>query len=361
MPDLHERFQGLDRVPVPDLRNDIERREPRAPVQEAQPARRRVLAAVLALAVFAAAGVLAWQAFTPGSPTGETASPAYHDPAGWSVRAPQGWHVVPFDVADPASTVRFVGVQISNVELGSPVAVAGSAPHPERAGFPKDGVALVLARTSGLPATDEVPLPLSLDAFTRGGATAAEPTMDTASFAAGGWTFVATVTTGPNAHDVAIRAVGRAVTSFRFPQPTTPACTAAQLSGEVVGSEGAAGTIFVTFGLTNRSTSACHLLGSPAVHAMSPEGSGLPLRMRPGVAEGPARQASTLVLRPGQQASVVIAYSDVIVGNLACFRAGSLRITPTGDGGAVVVRLSSPWIVCGRTLWVAPVTASWGP
>jgi hypothetical protein len=364
MPDLRGRFQRLDEIPVPDLRNAIEDREQGAPfVPDATSTRRRVIAGVVAFAVFAAAGIFTWRAFAPGSGDDHVAvtSGIYRDPAGWSIHVPRGWHVVPFNVSDSSDGSRLQGVQLSNVELPMPAVGSGLPPQPSSLVLSKKGVAVIVARTSGSPGGDEIPLPLSLDAFIAGSAPPGAPVLDVAYFAAGGWTFVSTVKIGAHAYDDAtLRTIGEAVASFRFRQPSTPACGSSQLSGRMAGSEGAAGTAFVTIGLTNASTSACHLEGSPAVEMLSPSGTSLPIGERSGLPEGPSLEASPVVLRPGQEASVVVAFSDVNVGNLPCLEAGTLRITTTGSADALEVPLVPSGEVCDRTVWVAPFAASSG-
>ncbi len=364
MPDLRGRFQRLDEIPVPDLRHDIDDREQRAPFVPGAPStRRRVIAGLVAFAVFAAAGIFTWRAFAPGSGDDHVAatSGTYRDPAGWTIHVPRGWHVVPFDVSDPSDGSRLQGVQLSNVELPMPAVGSGLPPQPSSLVLPKKGVAVIVARTSGSPGGDEIPLPLSLDAFVEGSAPPGAPVLDVAYFAAGGWTFVSTVKIGAHAYDDAtLRTIGEAVASFRFPQPSTPACGSSQLSGRMAGSEGAAGTAFVTIGLTNVSTSACHLEGSPTVEMLSPSGTSLPIGERSGLPEGPSLEASTVVLRTGQEASVVVAFSDVNVGQLPCLEAGSLRITPTGSADAIEVPLVPSGEVCDRTVWVAPFATSSG-
>lgn len=357
MADLRGRFRGLDQVRVPDLRKDIEDREPRGSVPEAASTRRRVIAATVAFALFAAAALLTWRAFAPDSSHGPVvASTLYRDPAGWSIDVPQGWRALPFDVSDPSdASLRFQGVQLSTARLPLPRVAPGTPPAST---LRKDGVAVIVARAFGPPGDDEVALPLSLDAFAAGSALPGAPGPDTAYFAAGGWTFVATVSMGARADgDATVRTVERTVASFRFPQPATPACVSSQLSGRVAGSEGAAGTAFVTIALANSSTSACHLEGSPTVRMLSASGEALPVRERPGLPEGPSLEVSTVTLRPTEEASVVIAYTDVTVGSLPCLRARSLGIAPAGSGGQLEVPLETGAEVCGGKVWVAPFAA----
>jgi hypothetical protein len=362
MPDLSKRFQRLDEVPVPDLRHDIEDRELRpASIPDAPSNRRRAIAGLVAFAVFAAAGIFAWRVFTPGSGDGNVAatSRVYRDPAGWTIHVPQGWSSLSFDLFDPSDGTRFHGVQLSNVELATPLTGSGAPPQPSGSALPKNAVAVIIAQTSGLPGDDEIPLPLSLDAFTEGSALPGAPVLDVAYFAAGGSTFVSTVKIGAHADiDTTRRTVEQTVASFAYPLAPTPACVTSQLSARMAGSDGAAGTLFATIGLTNTSASDCHLEGSPTVEMLDPSGTALAVQEQPGLPQGPALEASTVVLQHGEEASVVVAYSDVNVGPLPCLQASSLRITPEGSSDALEVPLSPGGEVCGGIVWVAPFVAS---
>jgi hypothetical protein len=364
MPDLSKRFQRLDEVPVPDLRHDIEDRGLRpAFIPDAPSTRRRTIAGLVAFAVFAAAGIFAWRVFTPGSGDDHVAdgSRLYRDPSGWTVHVPRGWSSLSFDVSDPLDGTRFHGVQLSNVELPRPMAGSGAPPQPSSSALPKSAVAVIIAQTSSLPGGDEIPLPLSLDAFTQGSALPGAPELNVAYFAAGGSTFVSTVKIGAQTHDDAtLRTVRQTVASFAFPQTPTPSCVTSQLSARMVGSDGAAGTLYATIGLTNTSTTDCHLEGSPAVEMLDPSGSALAVQEQPGLPQGPSLQASTVVLHQGQEASVVVAYSDVNVGPLPCLQVGSLRITPEGSSEALEAPLAPGGEVCGGTMWVAPFVSSVG-
>jgi len=364
MPDLSKRFQRLDEVPVPDLRHDIEDRGLRpAFIPDAPSTRRRTIAGLVAFAVFAAAGVFAWKVFTPGSGDGNVAAGAriYRDPSGWTIHVPRGWSSLSFDVSDASDGTRFHGVQLSNVELPTPVAGSGAPPQPSSSALPKNAVAVIIGQTSGLPGGDEIPLPLSLDAFAEGSALPGAPVLDVAYFAAGGSTFVSTVKIGAQTYnDATLRTVGQTVASFRFAQPATPACVTSQLSARIVGSDGAAGTLYSTIGLTNTSTSDCHLEGSPAVEMLDPSGAALAVQEQPGLPQGPSVEPSTVLLQQGQEASIVVAFSDVNVGELPCFQVGSLRITPEGSSDGLVVALVPGGEVCGGIVWVAPFLASTG-
>jgi hypothetical protein len=362
MPDLSKRFQRLDDVPVPDLRHDIEDRELRpASIPDAPSMRRRAIAGLVAFAVFAAAGIFAWSVFTPGSGDGNVAATTrvYRDSAGWTIHVPPGWSSLSFDLFDPSDGTRFHGVQLSNVELTTPVVGSGAPPQPNSSALPKNAVAVIVAQTSSLPGADEIPFPLSLDAFAEGSAPPGAPVFDVAYFAAGGSTFVSTVKIGAHADiDTTRRTVEQTVASFAYPQPSTPACVTSQLSARMAGSDGAAGTLFATIGLTNTSATACHLEGSPTVEMLDPSGTALAVQEQPGLPQGPSLEASTVVLQQDQEASFVVAFSDVNVGALPCLQVGSLRITPEGSSDALEVPLVPGGEVCDGTVWVAPFIAS---
>jgi hypothetical protein len=182
---------------------------------------------------------------------------------------------------------------------------------------------------------------------------------DVAYFAAGGSTFVSTVKIGAHADiDTTRRTVEQTVASFAYPQPSTPACVTSQLSARMAGSDGAAGTLFATIGLTNTSATACHLEGSPTVEMLDPSGTALAVQEQPGLPQGPSLEASTVVLQQDQEASFVVAFSDVNVGALPCLQVGSLRITPEGSSDALEVPLVPGGEVCDGTVWVAPFVSS---
>ncbi|GEM_PF-578072 len=364
MADLRSAFDRLDGLRVPDLRDDIARRVDREPrVVRTPPARARLAAALVAFAVFAGGAVLVWRALAPENrtPTPGTA-PLYRDPAGWSIRAPVGWRVHPFEIVDRSDpSVWFRGVQLSNVVLPNPTLARGTAPQPDASAFPRSGIAVIVARTSARPGGDEVPLPLSLEAFTQASAPAGAPAREVAYFAANGWTFAASVTFGAGTSPEAVdRLVSRTLASFH-PAPALGApCAPSQLAGRVAATEGAAGTQFVTIGLANASSTTCHLEGAPSVEALGPSGTPLSVEVRSGLPEGPALQPSTVTLGPGDEASLVVAFSDVTDGNLPCLNLAEIRIAVPGSSGSVEVVLPRGGQVCTRVLWVAPFAASAG-
>jgi hypothetical protein len=364
MADLRSAFERLDDLTVPDLRDDIARRADREPVvRRTPPVGRRLVAGLVALAVFAGGAVLAWRAFGPQrrTPT-PAAGTLYRDRAGWSIRIPPGWHALPFEIVDPSDpSIWYRGVQLSNVVLPVPRLVRGAVPQPGVVPFPGNGVAVIVARTSGRPGGDEVALPLRLDDFARQRRSPGLPANAVAYFPADGWTFAASVTIGADAApDSTHRTVARALASFR-PAPALGApCAASQLTGRVAATEGAAGTQFVTIGLANASSTTCHLEGAPSVEALGPSGTPLPVEVRSGLPEGPALQPSTVTLGPGDEASLVVAFSDVTAGNLPCLNLAEIRIAVPGSSGSVEVVLPRGGQVCARVIWAAPPTASSG-
>ena len=117
-------------------------------------------------------------------------------------------------------------------------------------------------------------------------------------------------------------------------------CLARQLTGRVIGSSGAAGTIVFSVALRNGGAR-CTLQGFARLQMYA--GSGRPLRTRvqhgnvPGVSQAVPR----LVTLPHRgRATIVIAYSDVPVGNeRRCPTARSLGIRLPGVAGRIVVHL----------------------
>jgi hypothetical protein len=67
----------------------------------------------------------------------------YRDSAGWVIKVPAGWHVVPFSDAKDGITSQ--GVQVSNVPLPAPSLVAGAPIQVNDRVSPAEGVGLVIA------------------------------------------------------------------------------------------------------------------------------------------------------------------------------------------------------------------------
>jgi Protein of unknown function (DUF4232) len=112
-------------------------------------------------------------------------------------------------------------------------------------------------------------------------------------------------------------------------QPTPGRCAASALRGSVQGSEGAAGSIYTTIGLSNGSATTCTVQGIPQVRLLGDRGQPV---TAPSVPGGPA--GSLVVLRPGQAARFTIRLTNVCDEVVAGSR---LRVTlPRGQGSLTV-------------------------
>jgi len=174
MVDLDREFQALDQLDAPDVWAEVVGLDVGKPIDTAPP-RRRGLTITFAFAVFAAAAVLVWNVFAPG--TAQVGSPAgwqtYPDPAGWSMRYPGAWHMTTFrDVC----MAGFSGAMVSNVPdaYHSTVTADGCYWPPNMASLPSDGVVVEFDLMQGGPATGplsgpsippDTSFPLSLDAL----------------------------------------------------------------------------------------------------------------------------------------------------------------------------------------------------
>jgi uncharacterized protein DUF4232 len=122
-------------------------------------------------------------------------------------------------------------------------------------------------------------------------------------------------------------------TSPRRDRPATDPCGPSALQGSVQGSDGAAGTIWITVQLRNASTRTCTVRGIPAVRLLGAQGQPVTAPSRP---EGPA--GSLVVLRPGRAARFEFHYPN------ACDTAvvGSrLRVTLPQQQDSVIVPLDT--------------------
>jgi hypothetical protein len=163
--------------------------------------------------VLAAAGCGATATGSPG------AARRYHDPNGWVVNVPRGWHVVHFN--EVKDRVAAAGAEISNFGPSAPV-VAQGYPIQIRANvMPANGLALVIATDSDRTVTHgpvvTSPLPsLGQRGWTLGSAPAGQPYMETLWFRGNARIFLADVKIGPRADPADIKALTKIIESLQF-------------------------------------------------------------------------------------------------------------------------------------------------
>jgi hypothetical protein len=114
-----------------------------------------------------------------------------------------------------------------------------------------------------------------------------------------------------------------------------PRCRTSQLAIAFAGGQGAAGTIFLTFRLTNRGPAACTLHGFVGMQMLDAGGQPLPTRLVPnGGVFSNQPPASTFSLGPTAAGASVsstfqVAYSDVRrAADVSCPPAFELLVTP---------------------------------
>ena len=138
-------------------------------------------------------------------------------------------------------------------------------------------------------------------------------------------------------------------------------CATSALSGSVVGSSGAAGTIETTVALKSTAPAPCTLGGYPGMQMLSASGSPLPtIVVRKGNYSFTAIPVTTVTVGPGQSAYFNIGYSDVPVGNeTTCPTSASVQVTPPNAFNHLVI--TAALAPCGGgTLAVSPVFLSTG-
>jgi hypothetical protein len=138
-------------------------------------------------------------------------------------------------------------------------------------------------------------------------------------------------------------------------KPIGAACTASVLSPSYLGSNGAAGTIELGFGLTNSGPSTCHTYGWPGVQLLSSVDAPLPTdAVRTTSDLLGSTPAVLLNLKPGAEASFRILESDSGAGGGSCETATQLQIYAPDDTVTMKVPLVGGVPACGKTT-VSPV------
>jgi hypothetical protein len=130
----------------------------------------------------------------------------------------------------------------------------------------------------------------------------------------------------------------------------------------VEGTEGAAGTIEVTFRLTNESPSECVFWGYPGALMLGPGGTPLATDVvRGGSLSFLDIAVETVTVPAGESAYFNLGYSDVVTGGeSSCPTSSSLEITPPNDTEQLVVQVKIDACDGGR-LSVSPVFGAPNP
>jgi hypothetical protein len=154
-------------------------------------------------------------------------------------------------------------------------------------------------------------------------------------------------------------------TSTTVPVATTTSaanttCQPSQLNITLSGTEGAAGTIELTFSLTNTSPTLCTMFGYPGMQLLSTSGASEPTTVvRGGGLSFENVAPASVSLANGQTAYFNVGYSDVVTGNTACTVAKQVEITPPNDTAHAVVPVSYQIQACNAgELHVSAVFAS---
>lgn len=135
-------------------------------------------------------------------------------------------------------------------------------------------------------------------------------------------------------------------------------CAASDLSTSVVGSQGAAGTLELTFQFKNTSPNPCSLGGYPGAQLYNSSGTAVATTVTRGGSQSFTSFAATqITLAPGADAFFNMGYSDATSANQSCSAASSLWVTPPNavDHAVVTHQITA----CGGgQLTVSPVFSS---
>ena len=130
---------------------------------------------------------------------------------------------------------------------------------------------------------------------------------------------------------------------------TGTACTASDLTPTFIGSNGAAGTIELGFGLKNTGSRTCHTYGWPGVELLSSNGVGLPTNATRTTTDVLGdTPANLLTLKPGEQASFRLIASGFAAGGGSCENASQLQIYAPDDTVTMKVAISGGVPACGK-------------
>jgi len=137
---------------------------------------------------------------------------------------------------------------------------------------------------------------------------------------------------------------------------TPKACQASQLKGKQYGSNGAAGTILVSITFTNTGA-ACSMKGYARLQLMAGARRPLPTHVYHSGVPLISGKPKLVVLKHGGVATIVIAFSDVTVGNeTKCETASEVLVKTPGENTWIGV--VAPISACGHgSLRESPVLA----
>ena len=172
----------------------------------------------------------------------------------------------------------------------------------------------------------------------------------------------ATATSGPPASSTSM-----ATTTISLPPSTTtttlPGCTGANYTLSLLGTQGAAGTFEVTFGLRNTSSATCPLGGYPGIQLIDAAGTDIPTTTdRGGSLSFTDFPAATVRVGPGATAYFNMAYSDVPTGTESrCPVASVVQVIPPNTTTELRVSGQQLMVCNGGTVTVSPVFGQGSP
>jgi hypothetical protein len=137
---------------------------------------------------------------------------------------------------------------------------------------------------------------------------------------------------------------------------TVPGCTGANYTLSLLGTEGAAGTNEVTFGLRNTSSATCVLFGYPGIELLGAGGAGIATNdVRGGVESFTDFPAADVSVATGATAYFNIGYSDVVSGGeSSCPTTTGIQVIPPNT--TTELKVAGQFTVCnGGTVDVSPV------
>ena len=137
---------------------------------------------------------------------------------------------------------------------------------------------------------------------------------------------------------------------------TVPGCTGANYTLSLLGTEGAAGTNEVTFGLRNTSSATCVLYGYPGVELLGAGGAAIATNdVRGGIESFTDFPAANVSVPTGATAYFNIGYSDVVSGGeSSCPTTTGIQVIPPNT--TTELKVAGRFTVCNAgTVDISPV------